>query len=122
MRLEFVVGDAPILHGQVEVGDRLLAVALLIVGLGLEVGRQEAPDLAVPMHAAGADAGAEQEGAQVAHRQRLLLDGVADGERVVGEVLEEVMTPHVAQLILGEAGGEVARRVAPGPALKRQHR
>src|ERR1700754_3389587 len=48
---ELFVGYAPILHGEVVVGDGLLAVALLVVALGQEVRGQESPDLSVPVHA-----------------------------------------------------------------------
>ena len=98
-----------------------LAVALLVVALGQEVGGQESPDLAVPVHAAAADAGAEQKRAQVAHRQRLLIDVVADGQRVVGDVLKQVVAPHVAQFVLGKSGGEIRGGVAPGAALQSQY-
>ena len=81
--LELVVGDAPVLHRQLVVGDRLLPVALLVVAPGQEIRGQEPPDLAVPVHSAAAHPGAEQEGTQVPHRQRLLVDVVADGQRVV---------------------------------------
>ena len=50
------------------------------------------------------------------------LDVVADGERVVGDVLEQVVAPHVAQLVLREAGREIGRRVAPRAALQRHAR
>src|ERR1019366_4357617 len=67
MRFELLVGHAPVLNAEIVIGDGFLAIVLLIVALGQEIGRQKAPDLAVPMHAAAADAGAEQEGAEAAH-------------------------------------------------------
>src|ERR1700743_1541715 len=47
---ELIIGDSPVLHGHVVIGDRLFTVALLVVALGQKVGGQKAPDLAVPMH------------------------------------------------------------------------
>jgi len=83
-RFELVIGDTPILNGEIVVRDRLLAVALLVVAFGEEIRRQESPDLAVPVHTAAADAGTEQKGAEPAHGQGFLIDVVADGEGVVG--------------------------------------
>ena len=117
--LELVISDAPILHGEIVVGDRLLAVALLVVALGEKVGGQEAPNLTVPVHAAAADAGAEQEGTQMAHRQRVLIDVIADGQRVIRDILKQMMTPHIAQLVLGKSRGEIRGGVAPWPAFQR---
>src|SRR5471030_1939166 len=47
-RFQFGIGGTPVLNGDVMAGDRLLTVALLVMTLGNEVGRQEPPDLAVP--------------------------------------------------------------------------
>ena len=118
---ELLIRDAPVLDGHVVVGDGFLAVTLLIVAFRQKVGRQEPPDLSVPVHATAADARAKQEGTEVAHRQRLLIDVVADGQRVIRHILKQMVTPHVAQLVLGEASGEVRGGVAPGTALQRNY-
>ena len=118
MRFELLVGHTPVLNAEIVIGDGFLAIALLVMALGQEIGRQKAPDLAVPMHAAAADAGAEQEGAEAAHRQRLLIDVVANRQRIVCDVLKQVVTPHVTQFVLREARREIRRRVTPGTALQ----
>ena len=91
------------------------------MAFGEKVGWQKPPNLAVPVHSAAADAGAEQEGAEVAHRQRLLTDVISDGQRVIRDILKQVMTPHIAKFVLGKSRGEVRCGVAPRPALQRHH-
>ena len=57
----------------------------------------------------------------MAHRQRLLAQVITDRERIMGEILEQVMAPHVAQFVLGEGGREIACCIAPHPPLQCHH-
>src|SRR5262249_57495785 len=68
MRLELLVGCAPILDGQLGI-DKVLAIALLEMRLVDEVGGLEAIGLAVPVHERTAEPGARQEASPPAHRQ-----------------------------------------------------
>ena len=120
VRLQFVVCNAPVLqvHG---FGDELPAVALLGMRADLEVLRQEAPALTVPVHARATDAGGGEERAQVAHRQRGLVGAVAEGERLALGRFENLLAHGVAQFILDGVGGEVRHGVAKFPAFQCQH-
>src|SRR6185437_11229212 len=83
--------------------------ALLVMTLEPEVGLQPAPDLSVPVDAGPADSGAGEERSEPSHRQRRLVDVVAEGERRIADVLEQVMAPHVAQLVLVEGCRPIVR-------------
>ncbi len=117
---ELGIGDRPILDGHVVGLDHRLAIALLIVGLEVEIAFEEAPGLAVPMHAGATHPLARQEGTPFADRQRGLALIVAEGESLVGGLLEQMMAPHIAQLVLVEGRGEIGGRVAPLAALDGQ--
>ena len=67
-----------------------------------------------------ADAVAGQEAAPLAHRQRGLVRGVAEGDRVAGEVLEELALDGVAPLV-EVVLEEVGEGVPVGAALQRHH-
>ena len=118
MRLEIVVGDAPILDGHVlrqEIG----AVALRQVTAQHEIGRQKAPSLGVPMHAGAADAVAEHERAPVAHRQRRLVGVVAERHRHLRRPQKQLVLEPIAQLVLRVGDRKIGRGVAPRAALDR---
>src|SRR5436305_8048512 len=83
-----------------------------------EITWQEAPNLAVPMHAASSNARAGKKRAEAAHGKRHLLHAVAEGQRLMRNILEKMMTPKVTQFILIESGGKVSWRIAPTAALE----
>ncbi len=120
MRLEFAPFQWIVLDGHVVGFDRGFAVALQIVAVGFQIAFEEAPDLRVPVNARAADTGAQQKRAEMTHRQRLLVQLVADGERIVSEILEQMMAPHIAQLVLCESRCEIGGRIAPDAALQCQ--
>src|SRR5262249_30270270 len=97
--LELVVGDAPVLNRHAG-RDRRRAVAVDRARADREVARMEAPGLPVPVDASAADAGAWQKGAELADRQRVLLEVVAQRPRLVGGVLEELVADRVAKLVV----------------------
>src|SRR5258708_2326014 len=76
IRLELVVGDAPVLDGHI-LGDVLLAVAFLVEAAHLELHVGPAPGVAAPVHARAADDVPGQERPEPAHRQRFLRHVVA---------------------------------------------
>src|SRR5262249_21892858 len=79
VRLELVIGDAPVLNRHV-VRDRLPAVTRQRLALEHEVARQEAPVVAGPVHAGAADALARRERAPAPHRQGALVREMAEGD------------------------------------------
>src|SRR6185437_110804 len=80
VRFQLLVGDAPVLDRHV-VRDRLLAVALFVVGAQQEIGRQESPVLPVPVHAGAAHARGRQERTELTHRQGELVGPIAERQR-----------------------------------------
>ena len=120
VRLQLGIADAPILYRHVG-GNVVLAVTLLVHRAHLELGIVPAPGDAVPVHARAAHALARQEGTQPPHRQRRLLDVVADGECVHRRVLHQIMARGVTQLIADARHREIIFRLAHGPALQGQH-
>ena len=98
IRLQLVVGDAPVLDRHIG-GNEILAVALLVHGAHLELHVGPPPGVAAPMHARSADHLAGQERAEAAHRQRFLGWIIADRQRVPRSVHHEVVPHHVAQLV-----------------------
>src|SRR6185295_284201 len=118
--LELVVGDAPILDRHV-VGKEFLAVTLLVHGADLELHVGPAPGVAAPVVARAADAFARQERPEPAHRQRLLRDAVADGERVARRVLHQLVADHVAQLVADIGYRVVLFGRLHAAALERDH-
>ena len=116
MRLEVVVGDAPILDGHV-LRQELFAITLGQMRAQHEVARQKAERLGVPVQATAADAVAEHERAPVAHRQRRLAGIVAKGHRGLRRPQEKFMLETVAPFVLSVGNGEIGRRVAPRTAL-----
>ena len=118
MRLEIVVGDAPILDRHV-LGQKFRAIALGKVRLGDEIARKKAPGLGIPVQSAAADPVAEHEGAPVAHRQRGLTGIVAKRHRGLGRPQKQIVPDAEAQLVLRHGRREFRRRVAPGTALDR---
>ena len=98
-----------------------LAVALDHVAADAEIVGQEAPGLAVPVHAGAADAVAGQEAAPFADRQRRLRWVVAHGQRFLLRTQEHVVTNRVAQLVRRGADVEIGGGVAPRAALDRDH-
>ena len=117
--LELLVGDAPVLDRHVG-RDEALAVALRVVAADHEVAGQEAPVLAVPVHARAAHARRRPERAELAHRKRGLRAIVAEGERLAVRLLEEAVAHGVAQLVLDRGGREVGNGVAEAAALDRE--
>ena len=93
------------------------AVALGQVRLQHEVGRQEAPGLGVPVHAAAADAVRRHERAPTADRQRGLVHLVAEREGGLVRPQEQLVADAVAQFVLHVVRREIGRRVAPRAAL-----
>src|ERR1700744_5312201 len=55
------------------------------------------------------------------HGQGVLIDIVADGQSVVGDILKEMMAPHVAQFVLRESRGKICGGVAPRAPLQGDH-
>ena len=117
--LEIVVGDAPVLDRHV-LRNEVRSVALDGMAPHLEIGRQEAPRLSVPVHARAAGAGRRPERAQLAHRQRRLLLRVAERQRLAFGLLEQPVADGVAQLVLDMIGREVGNRVPESAALERE--
>ena len=120
VRLEFVVGDAEVLQVHA-FGDELLAVARFIGAAQLQVGRQRAPVVAIPVHTGAADAIAQQEGAVLPIRHRHVGRRVADGDGLFREVLEQLAADTVAQLVGDARVCEVGHGVAVLTALQRQN-
>ncbi len=89
--------------------------------LGLEVPRQEAPGEAAPVHRRPAHAFAGPERAEVAHRQRRLVDRVPKSDRFLRKVLHQLVSAHVLQLVVRARHGEVGIGIAPAPALHAHH-
>src|SRR5215207_5247427 len=98
VRLQLVVGDAPVLDGGV-LGKEVRAVALFEVRAILEKVGQEAPGDSVPVDHRASDTIAGQERAVLSHRQRRLVVTVAKGNRVTREVLEQFALDGVPPLI-----------------------
>ena len=120
MRLELVIGDAPILDRHVlrqEAG----AVAFGEMRARDEVRRQKPPGLRIPVHAAAADAVRRHEGAPAADRQRRLVHLVAEGEGGLLRPQEQLVADAIAQFVGRIARRMVGRRVAPGAALDCNH-
>src|SRR5262249_20652335 len=99
----------------------LRAVALERLRLRLEVPRQEAPGEAAPVHRRSADAFARQEGAELAHGQRRVARGVAERDRLLRQVLHQLLVAHVLQLVVHPGHGEIVLGVAPAAALDPDH-
>ena len=120
IRLELVIGDAPVLDRHV-LGQKAGAVAFGQVGAQDEVGRQESPRLGIPVHAAAADAVGRHESAPGSDRQRRLVHLVAEREGGLLRSQEELVTNTVAQLVGGVARRIVGGRIPPRPALDCDH-
>src|SRR6204780_5084399 len=89
--------------------------------LGDGIGWQEAKCLCVPVDAAATDAVHWHERAPRAYRQRLLAHFVAKGERELRRAQKKLMPDAIAQFVLVEGRRIIGRRVAPWPALDRNH-
>ena len=120
MGFDLLVGDAPILDRHV-LRQKTGAVALSQMRAQHEVGRQESPRLAIPVHAATADTVRRHEGAPGADRQRRLVHLVAEGEGGLVGTQEQLVADAIAQLVLGVVGRIVGRRISPGAPLDRDH-
>ena len=120
MRLELVVGDAPVLDRHVR-GQEFRAVTLGQVRFQYEIGRQKAPGLRVPVQARATDAIGHQKRAPGADRQRRLPRIIAKGERRLSRPHEQIVPHRIAQLVRRITRGKVGRGVAPWPALDRDH-
>ena len=118
VRLELVVGDAPVLDGAA-LGDLLLAVALDHVRAVAEVGRQEAPELARPVHHRAAESLTRVERAVLPHRQRRGTRVRPPRPRLPLEVDHHRVAPRVAEAVVVVR----ERRVAPASRalLEGQH-
>ena len=73
---------------------------------------------AVPVRACAADTLPRQERAEPAHGQRVLFGIVADGERVFGGVLHQIIARAKAQIISNARHGKIFRRGAHRAALQ----
>ncbi len=120
VRLELLVGHAPVLAGPV-LGHVALAVARDRLAARLEVPGREAPGLGAPVHCGAAYALARLERAEVAHRQRGLVFVVAEGNGLAREVLHQRMPALVFQLVMRVRHREVGEGVAHLAALDADH-
>ena len=117
VRLELVIGDAPVLTGAV-LGELARPVAREGAAPRLEIPRQEAPGDAVPVNRRAADAFAREEGPHLAHRQRRIANRVAEGERLARQVLHQLVAAGVTELVVRVRHVEVGVGVAPAAALQ----
>jgi hypothetical protein len=86
-----------------------------------EIGGQEAPVLAVPVHPRTAGAGRGLERAEMAHRQRRLVGGVAERQRFALGFLEQFVAHGITEFVLDLRGREVGDGVAKRAALECEH-
>src|SRR5207247_5368398 len=98
MGLELVVGHAPVLAGAV-LGELARAVARERAAPRFKVPGQEAPGDAVPVHRRAADTFAREEGSHLAHGQRRIANRVAESERLARQVLHQLVSSSIAQLV-----------------------
>src|SRR4029450_7512338 len=117
VRLELVVGDAPVLDRPLRI-DEALAVALLEMRAIDEVGRLEAPGRAVPVRRRAAQARARHKTLPAPHRQRRLPRCVAKGHCLLDVVLGQRLAYSVAQLVVDRGRLEAGHRVAHRPAFE----
>jgi hypothetical protein len=111
VRLELVIGDAPILNGQVRI-DEALAITLLEMGLVDEIDRLKAIRLAIPMHQRAAQTGSRQVSDPSPHRQRGLIRRVAGGHCFLDVVLHQGLADREPQFVVDRGGLKVGHGVA----------
>ena len=77
--------------------------------------------MTVPVDAGAAEPLAGIERAQIAHRERDLVRAVAEGQRLLGEILHELEPRVVAQLVVHPRRLEVGVRVPCAAPLEADH-
>src|SRR5262249_15615943 len=82
---------------------------------------EEAPGLAIPMHAGAADPIAGQKTPPFADRQRGLRGIVAHGQRFLLRAQEDIVAHGIAKFIRSGADVEIAGGIAPWATLDRNH-
>ena len=109
MRLQVVIGDAPVLDRHV-VRNGVAAVPRRQMRTQHELARQEAPGDAVPVGTGAAEAVADRGDIPLAHRQRHLVRGVAQRVGLHSGVLHQLLAHPVFQLVTDARQREILRR------------
>src|SRR3984957_11220560 len=99
VRLEIIVGDTPVLDGEVRI-EKILAVAFARARRQLKIVRLEAVGLAIPMHHGATEARARKKGLPAPHRQSHLRSLVAERHGLAGVVLHHGLANIEAQFVM----------------------
>ncbi len=106
VRFELGITHRPV--GQLHVRrDEGFAISLFHAGTQCVVMRRKAIGLSVPVHAGAAHAFARQEGAEPAHRQRLLARLVAERQGIAADIHEQLIADGITQLVTDHRHREV---------------
>src|SRR3984957_19010194 len=118
--LQIIVGDAPILDGEVRI-EKILAVSFARARRQLKIVRLKAVGLAIPMHHGATEARARKKGLPAPNRQSHLRSLVAKRHRFAGVVLHHGLANIEAQFVMDGGALELGNGESNLAALQSHH-